>query len=567
MVSAKTATTPEAIANRVQIQSDRLVARFDDFGPDSYRTFLQLKALPEFSIDFDEETFTHTITAPSRFASMLGLQAPQRPSAELPFPNYLFDDQVHIVKTALDAKRYAVWSDCGMGKTYIEAEFARQVAHRTGGRVLIFTMNDIVPQWVEMVEEFYPEAEDCPHHFKVRRLHSRSEMRQWASGELGDEQIAITNYEKMNPGKGDQVVNELRLLAGVVLDESSRLKTGGGKQKWALIKSCKGIEYKLSCTATPAPNDWMEFASQASFLERMRSEQDIIWTFFSKDKQQNWTIKKHAREAFFTFLASWSIYVSDPRRFGWRKGWKGVPEPVYLHHEIDATIEQIEELRRFTQESSGQQLMFQKDKLSAIDRVKMSEIAKGFLYSSDEGGSGGKSRKKSARHIPSRKPDFVADLIKQEVRDGHQVLCWTQFDEESEILSQKLAERGVPIVSVTGRVKKGLRPEAIARFKFGHVPVLIGRPKMLGYGQNFQMATSMVFSGWNDSFEEMYQAIRRAFRYGQQHRVRVHFPVIPELEGDSLENIHAKEANHKAAVAAMEKAYISASRKLGLMEL
>lgn len=548
------------------VQDDKIVARFDDFGPDSYAAFLRLKSLPEFDIDFDLETFTHTITAPSRFAGMLGLETPQRPATNLPFPDYLFDDQKHIVNSALDSKRYAVWSDCGMGKTFIEAEFARQVAHKTGGRVLIFTMNDIVPQWVEMIEEFYPEGSS--HHFKIRRIHSRHEMREWAAGRFGDEQIAITNYEKMNPGKGDQVVNELRHLAGVVLDESSRLKTGGGKQKWALIKSCKGIEYKLSCTATPAPNDWMEFASQASFLERMRSEQDIIWTYFSKNKAGEWTIKKHAREAFFTFLASWSIYVSDPRRFGWRAGWEGVPEPIYLRHEIEAMPEQLEEMRKLTQSADGQLMMFQKDRLSAIDRVKMSEIAKGFIY---EGGDAildadgkptGKKTKKIARSIPSRKPAFVADLIRQEVAYGHQVLCWTQFDEESAILGRELAKRGVPIITVTGRMKKSDRPEAIARFKRGDVPVLVGRPKMLGYGQNFQMATSMVFNGWNDSFEEMYQAIRRAFRYGQLHRVRVHFPVIPELEGDSLENIHAKEANHKAAVEAMELAYIKASQIL-----
>jgi hypothetical protein len=92
--------------------------------------------------------------------------------------------------------------------------------------------------------------------------------------------IAIVNYEKFNPEKGktgkDAAIPEVRHLAGVILDESSRLAMGGGKQKWVIIQSTKGIPYKLSCTATPAPNDTMEFASQASFLERMRRGRDHL---------------------------------------------------------------------------------------------------------------------------------------------------------------------------------------------------------------------------------------------------------------------------------------------------
>lgn len=301
---------------QVEIVGDRLRACFTEYGPEQYQQFLKLKALPEHQIEVDE-VLNYTLTAPSRFASMLGLDVPDRGAQVLPVPEWFYDDQEFIVETAIEAKRFACWSDCGLGKTFIEAEFARQVMHLTGGRVLGFSMNEIVPQWVEMVEEFY--GGELPVH----TLESREEMKEWANGDRPDlPDCCITNYEKMNPDESGQIVSELRNLAGVFLDESSRLKTGGGKQKWALIKSCKGIEYKLSATATPAPNDWMEFASQGSFLERMRTEGDlegageVIWTFFAKDKSGKWTVKPHAREGFFEFLSSWSIYVSDPRRFG-----------------------------------------------------------------------------------------------------------------------------------------------------------------------------------------------------------------------------------------------------------
>src|SRR5262249_25069305 len=119
-----------------------------------------------------------------------------------------------------------------------------------------------------------------------------------AGGVSAKAMIAVVNYEKFNhKGEDDQVVNECRHLAGVVLDESGRLANSGGKQKWAIIKSFRGVEYKLSLTATPAPNEIVEFASQASFLEKMRAEniqdaaEQIIWTYFTRHpKTHRWTI-------------------------------------------------------------------------------------------------------------------------------------------------------------------------------------------------------------------------------------------------------------------------------------
>mgnify|MGYP007083426161 CR=1 FL=1 len=537
----------------IQFIGDRLAVRFDRFDMPAYNLFLKFKRLPESHVEYDSVLERYSIDVPRRYARMLDVPMPPLAKPDLPFSAFLFDDQAAIVPMALDAKRFAVWSDCGLGKTLIELEFARHVIHRTGERVLLITMNDIVPQIIEEAAKFYGDS------LPIYRIKNRSDLKRWCKEGNGDDvQLAICNYEKMNPDADGQDVPEMRYLAGLVLDESSRLKTGGGKQKWALIHSSKGIEYKLSCTATPAPNDAMEFASQASFLETMRSEEDILWTYFDRDeKTHRWTVKPHARAAFFDFMSSWSIYVRDPRAYGWRKNHHPVPEPIIVTHEIAQTAEQAAASRKYCTETTGQRLLLRKEDVNTIERAKLSQIAKGFAYLKGEKGK--------FERIPSLKPAFVADLIEAESRDGQQGLIWTVFDAESQILAEELQRRGVAFELLTGATKDADRARILDGFKAGTVQRLIGRASMLGYGQNLQMCEWMIFNGWNDSYEAYYQAIRRAYRHGQTKRVRVHLPVVRDLEGDMLDNLFCKEAKHLAAVAEMEANYIRTMQTWGMV--
>lgn len=591
------------MTSAIQFVGDLLRLPFDRFGPDEYGLFLKAKRLPESRTLFDPVNETYVIEAPARFAAMLGVELPKLDRPALDFSAFLFDDQVEITGMALDAKRFAVWSDCGLGKTLIELEFARHVIHRTGGRVLIITLNEIIPQYIEEAFRFYGDA------LPIVRINSRAELREWCKN--GPGHLAITNYEKMNPESLEtQEVTEMRHLAAIILDESSRLKTGGGKQKWALIKSCKGIEYKLSCTATPAPNDIMEFASQASFLEKMRNETDIIWTYFVRDpKTHRWTVKRHARKAFFEFMSGWSIYVRNPKRYGWRQGMEEVPEPIIQAHEIESTEEQRAHLLRLAaQEAGGQGMLFYDKDTNAIQRAKLSQVAKGFVYLKDrpaialpdklpprrkvekqfnnlasemrrlkfllkiysptDGEPCGISRQlRSAREIQrieSKKPAYVADLIYSEVAAGLQVLVWTVFDAESNLIAEALAKTaGAQAFDLlTGKTKDADRLTILERFRKGESRVLISRANMLGYGMNFQNCGSMIFSGWTDSFESYYQALRRAYRYGQKKRLRVHIPCIKDLEGDQLENIFRKESAHNSAIEEMEANYVTAKASL-----
>lgn len=420
------------------IDNDLMRVRFD--GPafsrmGSYDLFLRCKKLPESTTVFDPDAEAYTIEAPARFAPMLGVEVPRVRAQDLPYPKFLYDDQTAILDMALPTKRFACWSGCGSGKTVIGLEFARQACHRTGGRALITTVNEVVNQWVEEAQKFY--GDDLP----VIRLNSRAEMKEWCQhGTIGGvptiAKVAVTNYEKWNPEDLErQVVSEARHLCCIILDEASRLRTGGGKQKWALIKSCRGIEYKLTLTATPAPNELMEYASQAAFLEKMRDIGEIIWTFFTRDKKSHrWTVKKHAREQFFRFMAGWSIYVQNPKRYGWRLDQPDVPEPTILVHEVAPTAEQQDFRQRFSGESNGQMLLWGSDDTNAIQRAKLSQVAKGFCYTKGEAAG------KFVR-VPSKKPAFVADLTAREVEAGLPVLCWTVFDAEATILAEELRVR------------------------------------------------------------------------------------------------------------------------------
>jgi DNA (cytosine-5)-methyltransferase 1 len=330
------------------------------------------------------------------------------------------------------------------------------------------------------------------------------------------------------------------------VDDPAKTITGrGGVIKWNLIKSCKGIEYKLSCTATPAPNEVMEYASQASFLEKLRTEGDILWTFFTRDKFGNWKVKPHAREAFYRFMVSWSIYMRNPAAFGFTDILATLPPPEYREYRLALTDMQKELMHAFqTKKGTG---MFN-DRVGVKERSKLAQLARGFLYDGSE-------KKRMVNLVESHKPAFVADLVREDVADGRQVIVWTVFDAEGEIIAGELGGVSQGVGVLDGSMSADARQELITAFKDGKLDVLISKPQLLGYGLNFQNCRSMIFSGIDDSFERRYQAIRRAYRFGQKDTVRVHTPYIPELEGMVFDNVAGKEAQFMEDVAAQERYY------------
>lgn len=527
-------TTAVSANPAVRIDGNLAKVTFDRFGLDAYRLFLQCKALPESQLSYDWQKDCYTLTTPARFATMLGTSIDLPPLDRLPFPTHLFDYQIFTLDLALASERFAVWWDTGLGKGLLILEWCRQVRHLAPGRVLIVEPLQVISQLIDEATRFYRDGLPV-HHIK-----SREELIEWCTGE--EPAIGIVNPEKFIPG----VVPEMRYLAGVAWDESSILKSGGGVIKWNGIKSCRGIKYKLSCTAVPAPNDSMEYASQASFLEKLRTEGEILWTFFTRDKFGNWSVKPHAREAFYRFMASWSIYMQNPAHFGFGDILASLPPPDIREYTIPITP--IQQELMFTYLTKTGKGMFTDQSMGVQERSKLSQLAKGFLYEKSE-------TARRAIAVESLKPRFVADLVRADVADGRQVIVWTVFDEESSIVAEQLAGAPFVVATLDGSDSEEDRLATIAAFKAGRVQVLISKAVLLGKGLNFQNCRSMVFSGFDDSFEAMYQAIRRCYRFGQTETVRVHIPYVRELEGMIFDNVKAKEQRFMADVGQAEAHY------------
>jgi superfamily II DNA or RNA helicase len=179
----------------------------------------------------------------------------------------------------------------------------------------------------------------------------------------------------------------------------------------------------------------------------------------------------------------------------------------------------------------------------------------------------------TARGIPSMKPGKVAELAAVEVVcNGCQVLVWTVFDEETNLIMQ--AFDGVTaqppnlrlpswqgcdlpfcVRALTGKTRAEDRENILRDFKRGEIDVLVSNARMLGFGQNLQMAGAMIISGWNDSFEQLYQLIRRSVRYGQTKVVRIHIPIVPELEQAQWDNLQRKQKQFDEQAAMQERYY------------
>lgn len=503
--------------------SDELTLEFTrPFDLEKYALFLKAKTLPEKRLRYCWKNDKYVLITHMRYAKNLGITNEEYRPTDLPISDFLFDYQKFIVRQALASKRYAIYADCGLGKTAMFLEFARHVLYKTGGKVLVLSPLQIIPQTIEESVRFYGDA--------PVQIRTREDLLAWlADGDHAD-RFAITNYEKLI----EDVTPELNSLSGLICDESSIFKTGGGVIKWNIIKSVKGIEYKLSCTATPAPNDTMEYASQASFLGKLRSEGEIMWTYFQRDKQGNWHIKPYAREGFYRFLSSWSMYIRNPVHYGFADNLGSIPAPEFHTIEIEQTPEQKEEELKIRRTKSENR-MFGDLKVGVVKRMKLSQVAKGFLYNKD----------KTITRIPSLKPAIVAEIISKAVSEGRQVLVWTVFDEEGEILLESL-DAVINAKILSGKTPEHKRLEMIEDFRHDKVSVLISKPSLLGFGLNFQFCTAMVFSGWDDSFERFYQALKRAHRFGQTKSLQVYLPVIKNLEGAILDNVIKKKGNFEA---------------------
>lgn len=389
---------------------------------------------------------------------------------------HLFDFQHAIVSWAVRRGRAAIFADTGLGKTLMQLSWADEVASHTGGTVLILAPLAVSEQTIEQGRTFGIEVKRVPH------------------GQAPDAPgVWITNYERMD-------VIDFAELSGIVLDESSILKAHNGKTRTAIIEASQRVPYRLSCTATPSPNDFEELGNQCEFLGVM-TRTEMLATYFVNDTGDTgtWRLKGWGASKFWEWMGTWSVVLRNPSDLGFDGSRYILPTPEYFEHVVET-------------EQLG-------DELFARPAQTMLE------------------RRKAQRDSIENRCKALADVVNADTSEPW--LIWTHLNDEADMLAELIPGA----VNVQGSDSAEVKTKHMLDFASGKLRVLISKPKICGYGMNWQHCARMAFVGLDDSFEKFYQAVRRCYRFGQKRNVHVHV-FTAENEGQILANIKRKELQH-----------------------
>ena len=385
---------------------------------------------------------------------------------------HLFDFQHAIVTWAVRRGRAAIFADTGLGKTLMQLSWAQEVQRHTGGKVLILAPLAVSEQTIEQGSTF---------GIDVSRY----------AGQTADG-IYITNYERIDEAFATE-------WAGIVLDESSILKSHDGKTRTKIIDYAQSIPYRLSCTATPSPNDFEELGNQCEFLGVM-TRTEMLATYFVNDTGDTgtWRLKGWGASKFWEWMGTWAVVLRNPSDIGFDGSAYLLPAPEYFEHVVDA-------------ESDGD--------LFAKPAQTMTE------------------RRKAQRNSIEQRCSALAALVNSQPDEPW--LIWCHLNDEAELLASLIPGA----VNVQGSDKPEVKAAQMLRFSHGELRVLISKPRICGFGMNWQHCARMAFVGLDDSFEKFYQAVRRCFRFGQKRNVHVHL-FVAENEGQVLNNLKRKEQQH-----------------------
>jgi superfamily II DNA or RNA helicase len=477
--------------------------------PTDYRTFLRVKSLPVYRFTGREAWF------PDEYAEAVGLRAGRAAGHTYEPRPWLFDYQRDIARMAVRKEKFAVFADCGLGKTAIFLEFARDCldALPASRSVLIVCPLMVVGQTIAEAKRFYGDA------LPVEPVAAR-DLPRWLAE--GPGRLGITNYEAVSAR-----VTDPGRLGALILDESSMLKSHYGQWGRRLIRLGRGLPRKLCLTGTPAPNDRVEFANHAVFLDQFPTVNSFLSKFFVNrgETGERWELKPHALRPFYRALSHWSIFLTNPAVYGWKDNAEPLP-PINTHVlDVPLTSAQMEA----AQAASGN--LF--GSVGGIgSRHKMARIAKGI-------GKDGKS-------LRSKKPRFVADLT----AGDDPCIVWCRYNPEQAALAKLLPDAA----NVSGDTPVKERERLIRGFQRGEYRVLLTKPKLLGFGLNLQAANRQVFSTCQDSYEEFYQAVKRSNRYGSTKPLDVYIPVT-DLERPMVETVLTKAARVQADAEEQERLF------------
>lgn len=393
-----------------------------------------------------------------------------------PLSEKLFLFQRDITRWALRKGRAAIFADCGMGKTLMQLEWARQVSEHADGRVLLLAPLAVAQQTVK-------EGAD--------KLGLSVEYAR--DGAATSARLTITNYEML--GRFDPSA-----FVGIVLDESSILKSYTGATRTAIIEAFGRTPYRLACTATPAPNDYMELGNHAEFLGVMRRT-EMLSMFFVHDggETQTWRLKGHAESAFWRWVASWAVMLRKPSDLGYADGGFALP-PLRQH-------------------------------VSIVDAGESDAVERGLLFPLPA--STLAERRLARKASIGERIRQVADMVNGSREPW---VVWCNLNAEGDVLTEAIPDA----VQVAGADDLETKTERMLGFAGGQHRVMVSKPSIAGHGMNWQHCPNVAFAGLSDSYEEFYQAVRRCWRFGQTRPVDVHV-VVSETEQAVLSNIQRKE--------------------------
>ena len=388
----------------------------------------------------------------------------------------LFDFQKDIVRWALAKGRAAIFAACGTGKTAMQLEWADKIVKSRGGMVLILAPLAVASQTVSEGQKFDIAVNICE---------TKDDLMPG---------INITNYEKLDKFEGVP-------FEGVVLDESSILKSFSGKVRSQIIDFFCNTPFRLACTATPAPNDYMELGNHAEFLGIM-SYTEMLAMFFVHDGGQTskWRLKGHAEDVFWQWMGTWAVVMDSPVDLGYDIGGYDLPK-LNIYEIIADGKEYVTDVMTLTE------------------------------------------RRKARKETLLVRCQTAADLVNN---SEEQWLVWCDLNAESETLHKMINSS----VEVKGSDKNSDKAERMLGFSDAKYRTIVTKPSIAGFGMNWQNCHNMIFVGLSDSYEQYYQAVRRCWRFGQEHPVNVYI-IISAKEGTVKENISRKEADSMRMRAAM----------------
>jgi len=404
-------------------------------------------------------------------------------------PSFLFPFQRHLLEWAIRKGRAAIFAGVGLGKTPIQLVWADNVARKSGKPVLILTPLAVAWQTVNEAKKF-----------------GIDDVIQSRDGTIGSH-IVVTNYQQLHHFKPED-------FGGCVCDESSILKCFDGKTKEAITEFMRTIPYRLLCTATPSPNDYIELGTSSEALGEL-GHQDMLTKFFRDERmnerpyyvhafarQAKKVLKPHAERDFWRWVCSWARACRSPADLGFEDDRYVLPPLTIREHIIEA-----------------------------------SRPRDGFLF--DLPAKTLQDQREERRRTIDERCEKVADLVSHD----SPAVVWCHLNDEGDLLEQLIKDS----VQVSGSDDDDAKESAFRRFSEGDVRVMVSKPQVAGFGLNWQHCAHMTFFP-SHSWEQFHQGIGRCERFGQVNPVFVDV-VSSEGEAGVISNIRRKADQAEAMFA------------------